>query len=513
MKHPRALVSIASILISFDITAGCGSVQQDQPPGDDELPGDDAGADADPGPDPTPDAAIEPTPDAPPLPDCACTQAKPVCWVHAQSGSGCSVDSDCAAYPGTVCGPTQTCVACVDDAACTVSEPVCSSGMCGGCSVDADCGQYAATPNCDPGGACVECVNNADCGGTSPVCDTNECRGCQSGSECASGECHLDTGACYAANELIYLSPTGDNANPCTKSAKCETFSRALQLVTATKHTITLAPGSYAGLYDGITTSLDVLGHGATYTGHVSVWAGTSSFTDLVIDSGGSGWLSTDTGATARFEHITTNNFVFSYGDITLIDVAASGSLTSTGMLTVEGSTFTDGNGSFTINGGWDITNSIFARNAEGITFSTINASLPHRFDNNTVVDNYNATVQNQTLDLKCMPGVTGSYRNNIVWSSFAPGAYSSVTMGCPLTYSLVYNGTSTPYPGTGNVAGSPAFVRPAPVGSLPADFHLTSTSVARDTGDPANPLANDLDGDARPVGPRADIGADEYAP
>ena len=129
------------------------------------------------------------------------------------------------------------------------------------------------------------------------------------------------------------------------------------------------------------------------------------------------------------------------------------------------------------------------------------------------MVDNGSAAVQGGVLDLTCFNGAGGSFRNNIVWSSFAPYPTTYVVMGCPLTYSVVYTGTATPYPGTGNLLGNPAFVRMLPSGSLPADFHLTSTSVARDTADPANPLADDMDGDARPAGSRADIGADEYLP
>lgn len=469
--------------------------------------------------------------------DAACTPSEPVCSGSAHTCGGCAIDADCSLYPATPnCGPGGACVECANNAdcgggtpycvanrceecngasSCSASEPVCSTSdyTCGGCTADADCSLYAATPNCAPGGACVECVNNADCSGTSPICAAQECRACQAGSECGSGECHLDTGACYAGSELIYLSPTGDDANGCTKSAKCKTLARALQLVTATKHTITLASGSYTiAATTALTSDVTVLGHGATIAGTITVNSGSASFFDLTMD-GPYNQIACAAAASCRFERITTNIWVSGAGNITLVDFASTSAFSTTGTITIARSSFTDSLSGSMATGGWDITNTIFARNFHGLSLATPTAGRPHRFDNNTVVDNASIWTTSEVIDLKCVGSGLGSFRNNIVWSSFPPGSGSSVTTGCPLTYSLAYSGTSTAYPGTGNILGDPAFVRLHPTTTLPADFHLTAASVARDTADPASPLADDMDGDARPVGSRADIGADEYVP
>jgi hypothetical protein len=58
---------------------------------------------------------------------------------------------------------------------------------------------------------------------------------------------------------------------------------------------------------------------------------------------------------------------------------------------------------------------------------------------------------------------------------------------------------------GTVNVYGDPAFVNPSVW-----DYHLTSGSAAIDAGVDAGVTA-DIDGDPRPIGPKPDIGADEF--
>ncbi len=56
----------------------------------------------------------------------------------------------------------------------------------------------------------------------------------------------------------------------------------------------------------------------------------------------------------------------------------------------------------------------------------------------------------------------------------------------------------------TNEVSGDPAFVAPDE-----ADYHLAPGSAAIDAGDEAG-VPIDFEGDARPLGPAPDIGADE---
>lgn len=505
MQHLRSL----AVLVSLSFIVGCGSVRNDVP--DPSGPGDDDVADARP-PSDLPDAAIaDPPPDAPPMatPDASLPDAS---LPDAPPPPECTTDAQCGG--STPYCVANRCEACNGASTCTASAPVCSSTdyTCGGCAADADCSLYAATPNCAPSGACVECVNTADCGGTSPICDGQSCRACEAGSECGSGECHVDTGACFAGSELIYLSPTGDDANACTKAAKCKTVARALELVTATRHTITMTPGVYVGPASFAKT-VDVLGHGSTIQGAVSAANGTIALMDLAIDSTAA-YITTDSNADLRLERVTSNASMIISCTVTLLDVHSSGFIYSYKMATVRRSSFIGAAGQSFFMSGWDISSSTFARNAGGVQLSTPDGIHPQRFENNTVVDNGTWTTMSSVLDLKCYGGAAGVIRNNIVWSSFQPASGSTVTSGCTSqTYSLIYTGTSSAYPGTGNLLGNPAFVRLYPSGALPADFHLTAASVARDTADPSNPLADDMDGDSRPANGRADIGADEYLP
>jgi len=272
-------------------------------------------------------------------------------------------------------------------------------------------------------------------------------------------------------------------------------------------------PCTYRAPSSVFTTAVEILGHGSAISGPIGA-TGTAAVAvyDVTIDSPAA-TITTDTYSTIRLERVTTNAGIVASGPITLIDFKSSGYLYSYWMATLRRASFVAGTASSYFSAGWDVENSVFARNPGGITFTYPDASRPQRFENNTVVDNGSSTMTSGTLDTRCLSGAGNGFRNNIVWSSFTPDPTSQVTSNCNHTYSLVYTGTSSAYPGTGNLLGDPAFVRISPSGSLPADFHLTAASVARDTADPSNPLADDMDGDARPANGRADIGADEYLP
>ncbi|HSK04591.1 MAG TPA: choice-of-anchor Q domain-containing protein, partial [Kofleriaceae bacterium] len=72
----------------------------------------------------------------------------------------------------------------------------------------------------------------------------------------------------------------------------------------------------------------------------------------------------------------------------------------------------------------------------------------------------------------------------------------------CSWTYSDI---GPTAVSGTGNINAPPMFVD-----SMQGNFHLQSSSPAKDAADPAASLAVDIDGDTRPQGDGRDMGADE---
>ena len=94
---------------------------------------------------------------------------------------------------------------------------------------------------------------------------------------------------------------------------------------------------------------------------------------------------------------------------------------------------------------------------------------------------------------------------NSILWGDTAgDGSHEIYESGDSpdINYSDVQGGWAT---GTGNIDVDPSFVGGG-------DYHLTSTSLCIDAGDPAGGPADDIDGDVRPQHAAYDMGSDEYA-
>lgn len=93
---------------------------------------------------------------------------------------------------------------------------------------------------------------------------------------------------------------------------------------------------------------------------------------------------------------------------------------------------------------------------------------------------------------------------NNILWQNGPDDLYAEVGV-----LSARYSLTTSPYSGTGNVAGDPLFVDPAG-----GDYHLRPGSPAVDAGENASATGtSDIDGAPRPRGAAVDMGADETSP
>jgi hypothetical protein len=110
-------------------------------------------------------------------------------------------------------------------------------------------------------------------------------------------------------------------------------------------------------------------------------------------------------------------------------------------------------------------------------------------------------------------PYGTLSFTNTIVSGHAIAGIFVEAGGAATLEGTLWYgNGADTGGPGTivtgaVNVYGDPAFADP-----LAHDYHLTGGSAALDQGI-ATGVSDDVDGQARPQGAAADLGADEYYP
>ncbi len=108
---------------------------------------------------------------------------------------------------------------------------------------------------------------------------------------------------------------------------------------------------------------------------------------------------------------------------------------------------------------------------------------------------------------------VTTTITNTIIVShavGITVSAGSQVTLDHTLWGSGIWaNGADWAGDGTvttqNDVRGNPAFANPAA-----GDYHIQRLSAARDAGTDVGTMV-DIDGDARPVGPAPDIGADEY--
>jgi len=159
--------------------------------------------------------------------------------------------------------------------------------------------------------------------------------------------------------------------------------------------------------------------------------------------------------------------------------------------------------------GMFTVTNNVVARNGAGAVGGMYVYGLA-TLTNNTLTDNDAMRDDGLVIGPKSLVTLT----NNVVVShtvGLVVYAGATVTLGYTLWHGngqdrdLKATSVVTEY---GSVYGSPCFVDPAA-----GDYHLGAGSAAIDAGDqagvpPAPPV--DMDGDARPIAGRVDIGADE---
>jgi hypothetical protein len=176
-------------------------------------------------------------------------------------------------------------------------------------------------------------------------------------------------------------------------------------------------------------------------------------------------------------------------------------SLNTAGGIVISGSQF-------------DISNCLIVENGGatsplgGIDISKIGIGTPtgiHRLAFTTIA--YNLGPPNVALNtgVNCTTiGTLLTFDSNIIYGNAVNGGGQQLggsTM-CAASYSDVGPDAAT---GTGNINMPPMFANAAQ-----GDFHLASSSPAKDVADPGATLLDDIDGDTRPQGPRRDMGADE---
>jgi hypothetical protein len=191
--------------------------------------------------------------------------------------------------------------------------------------------------------------------------------------------------------------------------------------------------------------------------------------------------------------------------------------LSNTAVVSVTGSNFACGGGmALYYSAGVSMTNNLIARNRAAIQGSSQGGGIWTR---GYAADVYRTEVDllHNTVADNAGEGIyLGRYTivtltNNIVAAhtvGITNAAPASTTVHANYT---LFNGNSLNYgsgvTSTNEVLGDPAFMNPAG-----GDYHIGSTSVAKDAGVNAG-VNSDIDGDPRPLGSGYDIGADEFQP
>ena len=151
---------------------------------------------------------------------------------------------------GAISGTPNSCIA----VTCTPGDvAACQGDVAVTCTNAGDDYELVSCPNgCELPTGCkdpvqVECTTNMECSNPTPVCgNTMTCRVCQLDDECASGVCDVETGACAAASEVLFASPTGGDAAQCVMADPCS-LPRAISLASSNplRPWVKLAPGNY----------------------------------------------------------------------------------------------------------------------------------------------------------------------------------------------------------------------------------------------------------------------------
>ncbi len=421
--------------------------------------------------------------------------------------------------------PDSSIIGCSDSDECPGSMPICTEQQCSQCSSgatgDTDCAaRDPAATRCADDGTCVECLDADDCGDTTPVCDPapGSCRACAAHSECASEVCAGD-GSCVAAAAIVYVDAgDGTDSDTCgDQAAPCATLGGSqggLDKIAGSRRTVRIRAGTYAEDVDiDVGGTVILIGDVDDVTVNPAA-DGTPAITvrngsDAVVDG------LTVTGATGTGGHgirCESSSSLVVRGSV-IRDNDVNGLLSQSCMLTLERTRVTgnQGGGISVNDAAFTFTNCLIAQNGDagaggssfgGIQLVNSSARSPQLLEFVTVTENQAATAA-VTNGILCSTTSATTGSSSIVYAGV--GGTSLVSGNCTWSYSDVQGG---PAGSNNNIDEDPQFVNP-----VTGDFHLMAGSPCRNTADPDASVLVDLDGDPRPEGNSADMGADEFRP
>jgi hypothetical protein len=496
------------------------------------------------------------------LPD---SPERPFCDNHGEYPASQGVSKTCIPTPMGACATS------VD---CTADSPVCGTAQhCEGCVQDVDCSRYAPTLRCGKGGTCVECLNSNDClAAESPVCDgsTATCRVCKMDEECKSGICEKATGLCMAEEKILYVDTAGGATPDCSRASPCKTIQQAIDDVDGFRSWVHVAPGTYSGGFSVSGKAVQIVANGAELgqgfgievTGSATVsieglgvtgsasaavscskdaqgHAPTLALIRMSMEPIGYGVVATGCALDLREVTITGSGgdaiYAINGGSLSVARSTITGSkgfgiVKEGGSLTLTETTLADGasdaiqprqakvaiarsrivgkEGCGVSLSGSDfvIVNNFVARNrAPGILIwdSPPSGALGAILEFNTVVDNV-ATGHPGGVECRSVT-VPLAFQNNIVYGNTGGTQVGTQVGGANCTWAYSDVGPDGVL-GTGIINMMPKFVD-----TSTNNYHLSSGSPGIDAANPAvGAVSVDIDGETRPEGVRADIGADE---